>query len=61
MKAWENPYNFAHEYCAWMNFQSSKVILGCECNKYTLDVIDENMLKCAGSKNSLAFRLAMEL
>ena len=47
MKAWQNPYNFAHEYSGWMNYQSSKAILGCGCNKYTLDVMDENILKCS--------------
>ena len=33
MKAWQNPYNFAHEYSGQMNYQSSKAILGCGCNK----------------------------
>ena len=33
MKARQNPYNFAHEYSGWMNYQSSKAILGCECKK----------------------------
>ena len=33
MKAWQNPCSFAHEYSGWMNYQSSKGILGCECNK----------------------------
>ena len=47
MKAWQNPYNFAHEYSGWMDYQSSKVILGCGCNKYTLDIMDENILKCS--------------
>ena len=30
-------------------------------NKDTLDVMDENILKCLWSKNSLAFRMAIEL
>ena len=47
MKAWQNPYNFAHEHSRWMNYESSKAILGCGCNKYTLDIIDENILKCS--------------
>ena len=34
MKAWQNPYNLAHEYSEWMNYyQRSKAILRCECNK----------------------------
>ena len=33
MKAWQNPYHFAHEYSGWMNYQSSKATLGCGCNK----------------------------
>ena len=33
MKAWQNPYSFAHEYFAWIISQSSKAILGCGCNK----------------------------
>ena len=33
MKAWQNPYNFVHEYSGWMNYQSSKAILGDQCNK----------------------------
>ena len=33
IKAWENPDNFAHEYSGDMNYQSSKAILGCGCNK----------------------------
>ena len=28
VKAWQNPYNFAHEYSGWMNYQSFKAILG---------------------------------
>ena len=32
MKAWQNPYNFAHEYSGWIN-QSSKAIVLCGCNK----------------------------
>ena len=38
MKAWQNPYSFAHEYSGWMNYQSSKAIL---------DVMDENIMKCS--------------
>ena len=34
MKAWQNLYNFAHEYSGWINYLSSKGILGCGCNKY---------------------------
>ena len=34
MKVWQNPDNFAHEYSGEMNYQSSKAILGCECNKW---------------------------
>ena len=33
VKAWQNQYNFADEYSGWMNYQSSKAILGCGCNK----------------------------
>ena len=33
IKTWQNPYNFAGEYSKQMNFQSSKAILGCGCNK----------------------------
>ena len=33
MKAWQNPYNFAHEYSGWMNYQNSNAILGCGFNK----------------------------
>ena len=33
MKVLQNPYNFAHEYSGWMNYQSFKAILGCGCNK----------------------------
>ena len=35
INAWQNLYNFAyeHEYSAWMNYQSSKAILRCGCNK----------------------------
>ena len=33
MKAWQNPCSFAHEYSGWMNHQSCKGILGCQCNK----------------------------
>ena len=47
MKAWQNPCNFAHESSGWMDYQSSKVILGCGCNKYTQDIMDENILKCS--------------
>ena len=47
MKVWQNPYNFAHEYSESMVYQSSKAILGCGCNKDTLDVMDENILKCS--------------
>ena len=32
-KAWQNPYDFSHEYSEWMNCQSFKAILGCGCNK----------------------------
>ena len=46
IKAWHDPYNFAHEYSGWMNNQISKAILGCGSNKYTLDIMDENILKC---------------
>ena len=46
IKAWHDPYNFAHEYSGQMNNQISKVILGCGSNKYTLDIMDENILKC---------------
>ena len=47
MKAWQNPYNFAHEYSGWMNYYNFKAILGCGCNKYTYDAMDENILKCS--------------
>ena len=47
MKAWQNPYNFAHEYSGWMNYYNFKAILGCGCNKYTDDAMDENILKCS--------------
>ena len=34
MKAWQNLYNFAHKYSGKVNnYQSSKAILGCGCNK----------------------------
>ena len=33
MKIWQNLYNFAYEYSGWMNYQSSKAILGCGYNK----------------------------
>ena len=33
MKTWQNPYNFVHEYSGWMNYDSSKAILECGCNK----------------------------
>ena len=33
MKAWQNPYNFAHKNFGWINYQSSKAISGCGCNK----------------------------
>ena len=33
IKTWQNPYNFANEHSAWMNYQSSKAILGCGCNR----------------------------
>ena len=33
MKAWQNTYNFAHEYSGWINYQNYKAILGCGCNK----------------------------
>ena len=46
MKAWQDLYNFPHEYSGWMNNQISKAILGCGSNKYTLDIMDENILKC---------------
>ena len=46
IKAWHEPYNFAHEYSGSMNNQISKAILGCGSNKYTLDIMDENVLKC---------------
>ena len=46
IKAWHDPYNFAHEYSGSMNNQISKAILGCGSNKYTLDIMDENVLKC---------------
>ena len=46
MKAWQDLYNFSHEYSGWMNNQISKAILGCGSNKYTLDIMDENILKC---------------
>ena len=45
VKAWQNPYNFAHEYSRWMIYQSSKAVLGCGCNKDTLDIMDKNILK----------------
>ena len=47
VKAWQNPYNFAHEYSRWMIYQSSKAVLGCGCNKDTLDIMDKNILKCS--------------
>ena len=28
MRAWQNTYNFDHEYSGWLNYQSSKAILG---------------------------------
>ena len=47
MKAWQNPYHFAHEYSGWMNYQGSKATLGCGLpNKDNLDIMDENILKC---------------
>ena len=33
VKAWQNQYNFAHEYSGRMNYQSFKAILGCGCKK----------------------------
>ena len=33
MKVWQNPYNFAYEYSGYVNYQSSKAILGCGCKK----------------------------
>ena len=33
IKVWQHLYNFAHEYSGQMNYQSSKAILGCGCNK----------------------------
>ena len=33
MKAWQNPYNFAHECSGWVNYQSANAILGYGCNK----------------------------
>ena len=45
VKAWQNPYNFAHEYYRWMIYQSFKAVLGCRCNKDTLDIMDKNILK----------------
>ena len=36
VKAWQNQYNFAHEYSGWMNYQSFKAILGCGCKKKRL-------------------------
>ena len=44
---YDNPCNFADEYSRWMNYQISKVISGCGYNKYILDVMDENILKCS--------------
>ena len=34
MKAWQNLYNFAHEYSVSLNYRSSKKILGWGCNKW---------------------------
>ena len=45
-KAWQDPHNFAHEYSGWINNQISKAILGCGSNKGTLDIMDENIMKC---------------
>ena len=46
MKAWQNPYCFAHEYFGEMNYESSKGILDMDVtNKDTLDIIDKNILK----------------
>ena len=33
MKAWQNSYNFAHEFSGWLNNQCFKAILGCGYNK----------------------------
>ena len=33
IKVWQNLYNFAYEYSGWMNYQSSKAILGCGYKK----------------------------
>ena len=46
MKVWQNPYNFAHKYSGQMNDKSSKAVLGYGCNKYTLDIMDQNILRC---------------
>ena len=45
MKVCRNPYSFAHKYSGWIRYQSSKA---CGVtNKNTLDVADENILKCS--------------
>ena len=60
MKAWQNPFSFANEYSGQIKLSTS-AFYGKDVTNDTLDVMDENILKCALSKNSLAFRLAIEL
>ena len=45
MKAWQNPYNFAHEYSVWMNYRQFQDVDATD--KDILDVMDENILKCS--------------
>ena len=48
VKEWQNTYNFAHNYSGQMNYQSSKAIQDVDVtNKDTLDVMEENILKCS--------------
>ena len=48
MKAWQSPYNFAHEFSGQMNYQISKVIQDVDVtNKDTLDIMDDSILKCS--------------
>ena len=42
MKAWQNPYNFAHEYSGWMNYRQFQDVDATD--KDTLDIMDENIL-----------------
>ena len=62
MKAWDNPYNLAHEYSGRWIIRAPRQFYGVDAtNKDTPDVMNENILKCSWSKNFLAFRLANEL